>query len=117
MMTKTPATALRATQPQPQPQPPARKQPAKVAAHVKPRRASLKPGICHFKAVRRTVRAEMLAQIPGMNRAKARAVIDALPNGTLSAIMALPSGELAAISVGSGRVGTDLAQALKKVVS
>ena len=102
--------------PAPQPQPTARKQPAKVA-NVKPRRAALKPGICHFKAVRRTVRAEMLAQIPGMNRAKARAVIDALPNGTLSAIMALPSGELAAISVGSGRLGTDLAQALKKVVS
>ena len=104
------------TRPAPQPQPTARKQPAKVA-NVKPRRAALKPGITHSKAVRRAVRVEMLAQIPGMNRSKARAVIEALPTGTMGSIMALSRGELGSIPVGSGRLGTDLALALKRVVS
>ena len=59
----------------------------------------------------------MLAKVPGMNRAKAKAVVEALHTNTLSAIMAAPSSELAAISVGGSRLGADLAQALKRVIS
>ena len=103
--------------PAPQPQSTARKPPAAKKASLTPRKATPKPGLTHFKDVRRLVRAEMLARIPGMNRAKARAVVEALPSGTMSMIMTLSSGELAAIPVGGGRLGTDLAQALKRVVS
>ena len=55
----------------------------------------------------------------GAAQVRARAVVERLPNQTMSTIMALPSGELAAIPVGTGgaSLGQDLAQALKKVVS
>lgn len=76
----------------------------------------LKPGVTHFKSVRRVVRVEMLAKIPGMNRAKALAVVEALPDATMSAIMDLTCGELAAVNVGNSCLGAELAQALKKVV-
>ena len=59
----------------------------------------------------------MLSKIPGMSRLKARAVVAFLPNSTMSAIMTCPSDELAAIPVGSGRLGKEVAVALKKVVS
>ena len=105
----TPAPA-----PAPAPAPPPVAKQAKATA----RRPTPKPGLTHFKEVRRLVRVEMLAQVPGMNRARARAVVERLPNRTMSAIIALPTGELAAIPVGSGKsLGPDLAQALKKVVS
>jgi len=60
----------------------------------------------------------MLARIPGMNRAKARAVVERLPTNTMSSIMALSSGELAATSLdGGSRLGPELAQAIKRIVS
>ena len=105
--------------PPPPPPPPPRQPPVAKQAKAAVRRPAPKPGLTHFKEVRRLVRVEMLARVPGMNRAKARAVVETLPNRTFSALMALSSGELAAIPVGTGgaRLGPDLAQALKKVVS
>ena len=100
----------------PPPPPPPRRQPP-VAKQV--RRLTPKPGLTHFKAVRHLVRVEMLARVPGMNRARARAVVERLPNRTMSAIISLPTGELAATPVGTGgtSLGPDLAQALKRVLS
>ena len=102
----------------PPPPPPPRQPPVAKQEKATARRPTPKPGLTHFKEVRRLVRVEMLARIPGMNRAKAGAVVARLPNRTMSAIVSLPTGELAAIPVGtSGSLGPDLAQALKKVVS
>ena len=105
--------------PPPPPPPPPRQPPVAKQAKATARRPTPKPGLTHFKEVRRLVRVEMLARIPGFNRARARAVVERLPNQTMSAIIALPTIELAAIPVGTGgaRLGTDIAQALKKVVS
>ena len=100
------------------PPPPPRQPPVAKQAKATTRRPTPKPGLTHFKEVRRLVRVEMLARVPGMNRAKARAVVERLPTNTMSAIMALSIGELAATSLGGGsRLGAELAQAVKKVVS
>ena len=103
----------------PPPPPPPRQPPVAKQAKAAVRRPTPKPGLTHFKEVRRLVRVEMLARIPGFNRARARAVVERLPNQTMSAIIALPTIELAAIPVGTSgaSLGPDLAQALKKVVS
>ena len=108
------------TPPPPPPPPPRQPHPpaAKQEARATPKRPVPKPGLTHFKEVRRLVRVEMLARIPGMNRAKARAVVERLPTNTMSSIMALSSGELAATPLGGGsRLGPELAQAVKKIVS
>ena len=106
------------TPPPPPPPPPRHPPAAKHEARATPKRPVPKPGLTHFKEVRRLVRVEMLARIPGMNRAKARAVVERLPTNTMSSIMALSSGELAATPLGGGsRLGPELAQAVKKIVS
>ena len=100
------------------PPPPPRQPPVAKQARATTRRPTPKPGLTRFKEVRRLVRVEMLARVPGMNRAKARAVVERLPTNTMSAIVALSSDELAATSLGGGRrLGQELAQAVKKVVS
>ena len=104
--------------PPPPPPPPPKHPPAAKQAKATDRRPTPKPGLTHFKEVRRLVRVEMLARVPGMNRAKARAVVERLPTNTMSAIMALTSGELASTSLGGGsRLGPELAQAIKRIVS
>ena len=95
---------------------PARK-PA-LKAKLKPRRAKPKPGLLHFRAVRQAVRIEMLARVPGMNRPKARAVVEALPGATMSAIMRISVEDLADIEVGDEeQLGDDVALALKRAVA
>ena len=76
-----------------------------------------KPGVTQVKEIRKAIRVEMLACIPGWNRARARAVIDAHPSGTLREIMGSPLGHLACIKIGqSSTLGTELAQALQLVI-
>ena len=76
-----------------------------------------KPGVTQVKEVRKAIRVEMLACIPGWNRARARAVIDAHPSGTLREIMGSSLGHLACIKIGqSSTLGTELAQALQLVI-
>lgn len=76
-----------------------------------------KPGVTKVKEVRKAIRVEMLACIPGWNRLKARKVIDAHPTGTLGEIMQSSLGQLARIKVGqSATLGTSLAEALQFVV-
>ena len=101
--------------PAPQPAPAARPRPAK--------RPRVKPTIVHSKVVRRAVRQEMIATIPGWNRARARAVLDACADGTFAEVVGLSSNELARILV-AGEPGlakdtelkTDLVKALKRVI-
>ena len=76
-----------------------------------------KPSVTSIKEVRKAVRVEMLACIPGWNRSKARYVIDAHPTGTLGEIMDSTLGQLARVKIGqSTTLGTELAQALLFVV-
>ena len=67
-----------------------------------------RPGIVKDEAVRRLVRTEMIARIPGFNRPKARAVVAAYP--TLGAIRKTPFEVLAM------EFGQPLAEALKLVI-
>ena len=68
-------------------------------------------------------RQEMIATIPGWNRARARAVLDACQDGTFAEVVSLSSNELARILV-AGEPGlakdtelkTDLVKALKRVI-
>lgn len=71
----------------------AKKQPAKQPI-LKPR---LRPGVVHAKAVRKVVRQEMIACIPGFNRARARAVVEAFPNSTFTEIMSASPSELSSV--------------------
>jgi len=76
-----------------------------------------KPGVTSVKEVRKAIRVEMLACIPGWNRTKARCVIDAHPTGTLGEIMGSTLGQLARVQISqSTTLGTELAQALLFVV-
>ena len=87
------------------------------------KRPRAKPTIVHSKVVRRAVRQEMIATIPGWNRARARAVLDACQDGTFAEVVSLSSNELARILV-AGEPGlakdtelkTDLVKALKRVI-
>ena len=67
-----------------------------------------KPGIVKHKAVRKLVRVEMIAKIPGFNRPKARAVVESYP--TLTEIINTPL-ELLALDI-----DYPLAEALKRVI-
>ena len=58
---------------------------------AKPR---LGPGVVHAKAVRKVVRQEMIACIPGWNRKRARAVVEAFSNNTFMEITKASPDEL-----------------------
>ena len=99
-------------------------QPAPAAKPTRScKRPRAKPTIVHSKVVRRAVRQEMIATIPGWNRARARAVLDACQDGTFEEVVSLSSNEVARILV-AGEPGlakdtelkTDLVKALKRVI-
>ena len=106
------------TKPSPAPKPAQAVRPAKPST-----RPRAKPTIVHSKAVRRAVRQEMIACIPGWNRARARAVIDACMDGTFAEVVSMSSNELARILVAAEpgltkdtELKADLVKALKRVI-
>ena len=84
-----------------------------------PRKHALKPGVVHYRSVRRAVREEMIARIPGFNRARARSVVARFPDATFSNIAGTPVHVLSGIQVGKMNLGLgdELAKALKRVIS
>ena len=122
LRTKAGNMVLRVSQEQAKPSP--APQPAPAVVPTRPsKRPRAKPTIVHSKAVRRAVRQEMVACIPGWNRARARAVLDACQDGTFAEVVSLPSSELARILM-AGEPGlakdtelkADLVKALKRVI-
>ena len=99
-------------------------QPVPAAKPTRPaKRPRAKPTIVHSKTVRRAVRQEMIACIPGWNRARARAVLDACQDGTFAEVVSLSSNELARILVAAepglakdSELNADLVKALKRVI-
>ena len=87
------------------------------------RRARLKPTITRSIAVRRAVRQEMVACIPGFTRARAQAVLDASEDGTFEGLVSLSSDELCRVLVAAepglkrdSELKCDLVKALKRVI-
>lgn len=87
------------------------------------RRVRLKPTITRSTAVRRAVRQEMIACIPGFTRARAQAVLDASEDGTFAGLVSLSSEELCRVLVAAepalkrdSELRADLVKALKRVI-
>ena len=76
-------------------------EPGSASRAAKPSRSTKslrpKPSIVHSKAVRCAVRVEMLACIPGFNRARARALMGASQDGTFAGVASLSPHTLARI--------------------
>ena len=104
--------------PSPVPQPALAAKPVRLS-----KRPRAKPTIVYSKVVRRAVRQEMIASIPGWNRARARAVLGACQDGTFAEVVGLSSNELARILAVAEpglakdtELKTDLVNALKRVI-
>ena len=87
------------------------------------RRARLKPTITRSIAVRRAVRQEMIACIPGFTRARAQAVLEASEDGAFEGLVSLSSDELCRVLVTAepalkrgSELKADLVKALKRVI-
>ena len=74
------------------------------------------PDTTKLSEVRRAVRIELLAKIPGCNRAIATAILAVFPNSTFSRIVTAPDDELANIQVGRKTLGRERAAAVKRIV-
>ena len=79
----------------------------------KARKAPLKPWHLRLHKQRLVVRRAIYCQVPGINRVRAEAIVEAYP--TISALMRADVKSLAAIPIKNAPLGMGLAEALKRV--
>jgi hypothetical protein len=89
-----------------EPAPPKQRKPRHVPA----------PGVTKIPEVRRAVRIECLAKIPGCNRPIAAAILAVFPTSTFSRITAASVDDLANIQIRHKTLGRERASAIKNVV-
>lgn len=79
----------------------------------KVRKSKVKPSALREHAQRLVVRRALYCQVPGINRVRAEAIVQAYP--TVSALMHADVNALAAIPIKKSPLGMELAVALKRV--
>ena len=86
-----------------------------ASGEPKQRQPKMLPSALRRNASRLMVRKAMLAAIPGINRARAEAIVDKYPS--LRALMNATERELAALTIKKGPLGNELAVAILRVLS